>query len=230
MMNMRLLGAGVLAWFVAAAAAAPPQAASGPSSARQAPPSTAEPVAAPLPIVNPAIELKDGALIAALRKGGFVLYMRHGLQIPPTSDVCDKPNLTELGEAQARKVGAALRALSIPIGEVKSSQPCRAQDTARLLALGNVTVTEALNPIGPRPRDDSSAARAQLLAALPPSASNSILVSHVHGGRAKAGWIQLEIAEIIVYRPDGQGGTVPVARIRLEDWDRLVTTSAPPAQ
>jgi hypothetical protein len=191
-------------------------------SRAQTPPSAAPELAAPpLPIVNSADELEDAALIEALRRGGFVLYMRHALQIPPTSDVCDKSNLTEAGEAQARKVGDAVRVLGIPIGAVKSSQPCRAQDTARLLALGKVDVTEELNPLGPRPKDDMSAGRLRLLGKTPQPGTNTILVSHVHGGRDRNDWIQLEIAEIIVYKPDGKNGALPVARIRLEAWENL---------
>jgi hypothetical protein len=198
-----LLALGLLACIVAGANAQAPE---GP----------------PQPVVNSANELKDAALIDALRGGGYVLYMRHALQIPPTSEVCDKSSLTELGEAQARKAGAALRELKIPIGAVKSSQPCRSQDTARLLDLGKVEVTEDLNPIGGAKGVEMLAARKRRLAEAPAARTNTILVSHVQGGRKPEDRIQLEIAEIIVFRPDGKGDSLPVARIRLEAWDDLI--------
>ena len=182
--------------------------------------------APPVPVVDPGVELKGAALVEALRQGGLVLYMRHALQIPPTSEVCDKSNLTEVGEMQARKVGEAIRSLGIPVGAVESSQPCRSRDTARLLAWGKVDVTEDLNPMGPMPKDNMSAARARRLAKAPQPGTNSILVSHVHGGRNKADRIQLEIAEVIVYRPDGKGGAQPLARIRLEAWEDLARHTA----
>lgn len=189
-------------------------------------PAAAEPAAPTLPVVNPADELKDAALVDALRRGGLVLYMRHALQIPPTSEVCDKSNLTDAGEAQARKVGEAIRALGIPIGAVKSSEPCRSQDTARLLALGTAEITKDLNPVGSPRVFDVHPARFRHLSEVPRTGTNTILVSHVHGSRNKADWMQLEIAEIIVYRPDGKGGTLPIARIRLEGWDDLIKRAA----
>ena len=63
-----------------------------------------------LPIVNPANELKGSALLEALRKGGFVLYMRHA-ETGVVTEKCSQSNLTAAGEEQARKVGAALREL-----------------------------------------------------------------------------------------------------------------------
>ena len=78
-----------------------------------------EPPPVILPLVNPADELKGRALVEALRAGGFVLYMRHALQIPPTTEKCDTPGLTPVGEEQARNVGAAIRELKIPIGRLR---------------------------------------------------------------------------------------------------------------
>ena len=103
-----------------------------------------------LPLVDSATELKGAKLVDALRSGGYVLYMRHALQIPPTTEKCETSNLTPVGEEQARTVGAALRELKIPIGQVRSSQPCRNRDTARLLGLGPYEITDDLNPAGLR--------------------------------------------------------------------------------
>ena len=38
----------------------------------------------------------------------------------------------------------------------------------------------------------------------------------------------LQEAEIVVYQPDGNGGTEPVARIPLVEWDNLIKTAAAP--
>ena len=175
-----------------------------------------------LPLVNSAQEMRGKTLVEALRGGGYVLYMRHALQIPPRTTGCAQKNLTAVGEEQARKVGAAIRDLRIPIGVVRSSEPCRNLDTARLLGFGNFEVTEALNPGGMREGFDVHAARFNQLIETPPSGTNLLLVSHIHGSANKAEWMQLEIAEIIVYRPDGKGATTPVARMRLEEWAELL--------
>lgn len=185
---------------------------------------TVAPVAPPL--VNAAQELKGRALVDALRGGGYVLYMRHALQFPPKTTGCEPKNLTPVGEEQARTVGAAIRELKIPIGVVRSSEPCRNLDTARLLGFGAFEVTEALNPGGMREGFDVHAARFKQLIEMPPGGKNTLLVSHVHGSRNKAEWMHLEIAEIIVYRPDGKGATTPVARVRVEGWAELLRVAA----
>ena len=177
-----------------------------------------------LPLVHPADELKGRALIEALRGGGYVLYMRHALQIPPTTEKCDTPGLTPVGEEQARNVGAAIRELKIPIGRLRSSEPCRNRDTARLLGLGEYEISQDLNPVTAREGIDIGVARQQQLAQSPPPGTNTLLVSHVHGSQKKEEWMHLEIAEIIVSRPDGKGAARPVARVRLEGWGELVKT------
>ena len=179
-----------------------------------------------LPLVNAAQELKGRALVEALRGGGYVLYMRHAQQLPPRTTGCELKNLTPVGEEQARKVAAAIRELRIPIGVVRSSEPCRNLDTARLLGFGAFEVTEALNPGGMRVGFDVHAARFKQLIETPPSGTNMLLVSHVHGSMNKAEWMHLELAEIIVYRPDGKGATTPVARVRVEGWAELLRVAA----
>ena len=184
------------------------------------------PVVPILPLVDPATELKGAKLVDALRGGGYVLYMRHALQIPPTTEKCDTSNLTPVGEEQARTVGAALRELKISIGSLRSSQPCRNRDTARLLGVGPYEITDDLNPAGLREGFDVSAARLRQLQEVPPRGTNTLLVSHVHGSLKKEEWMHLDLAEIIVYRPDGKGGTTPVARVRVEGWGELIRFAA----
>ncbi|MCY7386897.1 MAG: hypothetical protein LH481_02350, partial [Burkholderiales bacterium] len=98
------------------------------------------------PIVDPAYELNGAALVEALRKGGFVLYMRHTEAGLP-AEKCDENSLSAVGTADARIVGAALRELKIPIGVVRSSAPCRTFMAGVTLGLGAVEITEDLNPV-----------------------------------------------------------------------------------
>ena len=85
------------------------------------------------------------------------MYMRH-TETGNVTEKCDTTNLSAIGEENARSVGAAMRDLKIPIGAVRSSQPCRCAGTARLLGLGEVDITEDLNPVPPRPGFDIGAA------------------------------------------------------------------------
>ena len=182
--------------------------------------STLPPNVPPYPLVDPSGELKDAELVDALRAGGFVLYLRHTETGRVTRD-CVESNLSPAGEEQAKQIGTALRALKIPIGQFESSEVCRVQDTARLLGLGVVQTNEDLNNMPKRPGHELHAARARRLALPAPRGTNTLLVAHLLNGASPAERISLEIGETIVFRPDGKGGTNPVARIRLTDWAAL---------
>ena len=180
----------------------------------------AVPLAPPPPIVDPALELKGSALVAALRKGGLVLYMRH-TETGVVTEKCEQSNLSAIGETNARAVGAALRELKIPIGVVRSSLACRVADTARLLGLGAVEPSEDLNPVAPREGFDIGAARTRRLNEMPAAGTNTLLVSHLHGSRKKEEWLHLEMGEIIVFKPDSNAPAVPIARVRVAEWMAL---------
>lgn len=194
-------------------------------SAPIAPTSVIVPTPGPLPIVDAAKELKGATLIAALRKGGFVLYMRH-VEAGSPAETCDQNSLSPAGTENARKVGVAIRELSIPIGVVRSSAPCRTHITATTLGLGPVEITEDLNPVAPRPGFDLGAARSARLNEVPPAGTNTILVSHLHGSRNKDEWLHLELGEIIVFRPVVGARAEPIARIPVAKWPRLMVEMA----
>jgi hypothetical protein len=183
------------------------------------PPQPPAPPPSQVPKVDPSKALTGAALVEALRRGGYVMYMRHA-QYRRATEECNEPNLDSIGEEQARKVGAALRERRIPVGVVRVSRLCRAIETARLLEAGPVEVTPDLLP-SKKTEAALHAARRRLLAETPRRGTNTILVSHVHEGEDPNDELRLQLCEIIVFRPDGQGGTVPVARVRPEDWAGL---------
>jgi broad specificity phosphatase PhoE len=91
-------------------------------------------------------------LIDSLKSGGYVLYVRHAktekdyadqLTADPTNCATQR-TLSESGWAQAKAIGAAIAAHNIPIGDVTTSQYCRAWQTADL-AFGHYEKTAALN-------------------------------------------------------------------------------------
>ena len=191
-------------------------------------------------LIPPERELKGVFLLQALRRGGFNLYMRHGqstvgqdgnlLQTPFWWENCAiQRNMSDSGREQARKVGAALRQLKIPVDQVLTAQFCRTRETGHLLGLGPVEVTEDINhQIGQRAGVDINAARFKRLAETPAKGMNHLLVSHTHGSprieeRIMGG---LQEGEIVVYQPDGKGGTEPVARIPLPEWEGLIEAMA----
>lgn len=198
------------------------------------PPVVAQPAQPSL--IDPSREISGAALIAALRKGGFNLYMRHAQSnvgqdqdLASDSDWWKKctmqRNISELGREQARRVGAAMRALRIPIGEVMVSQFCRVRDTGAAMGFGAAEVTEDLNHmIGQRAGTDVNVLRFKRLIAAPDKGRNNLLISHTHASPQKEEQIMqgIQEAEIVVYQPDGRGGVEPVARIAAQGWETLL--------
>ena len=201
---------------------------------------TAVPAAPNLPLIDAAKELKGVVLVQALRKGGFNLYMRHALsnlgqdgnliQTPLWWDNCAiQRNIADAGREQARKVGAAMRDLKIPISQVLTAQFCRTRDTGHAMGLGPIEITEDLNhQIGQRIGTDVNTARFRQLAEMPAKGTNRLLVSHTHGSPKTEERIMgsLQEAEIVVYQPDNKGGSEPIARIPVTEWDNLIKLEA----
>jgi len=192
--------------------------------------------AAPPLLIDPAREMSGATLLAALRKGGFNLYMRHAqANVGHDQDLASDPfwwqkctlqrNISEIGREQARKIGTAIRVLSIPIGAVMASQFCRVRDTGAAMGFGALEVTEDLNHmIGQRAGSDVNILRFKRLVAAPSKGRNNLLISHTHASAQSQEQIMqgIQEAEIVVYQPDGRGGVEPVARIPREEWDSLL--------
>src|SRR5688572_25629745 len=79
-------------------------------------------------------KLSGEALIRELQRGGYVIYFRHGItgnfgeKDVADSDLADctlQRNLSDAGQAQTRAIGAAFKALQIPVGAVYASPYCR---------------------------------------------------------------------------------------------------------
>lgn len=125
-----------------------------------------------------------------LRAGGLVIIMRHErTEVPSRGDDYSRPandcnaqrNLSVAGIAGAAETGVAIRALEWPIGQVLSSEMCRATETARFI-FNRYTVEPRLM------HHDNNAARTVIvsgaemnavLASLPRATDNTVFVSHI---------------------------------------------------
>jgi len=183
--------------------------------------------------------LQDAALLAALRGGGHNLYFRHVAtdwsqhdQLQQAADwrSCDATRMRQLsaqGRDDARAIGAALRRLEVPVGEVLASPYCRTVETARLMELGEVTETiqvmnlRAADYVGGRA---SVVASAQALLASPPPAGNRVIVAHGNVAREATPAYPAE-GEALVFAPDGEGGFMLRGRITVSDWSRLLSVA-----
>lgn len=97
-------------------------------------------------------------------------------------------NLDARGRAQAREIGAAVRAAGVTVDRRLTSQWCRCRDTATLLDLGPVEQLPALNSFfrNPARADRQTAALRHFLFGLPPG-ETVILVTHYVNIRSLTG-------------------------------------------
>ena len=146
-----------------------------------------------LVLLASAANAEPGAeLLAQLREGGYVLFLRHtstdfsqdDSRMKSFEDCATQRNLTDQGRAEARALGEHVKRLKIPIGEVLASPFCRTMEAARL-AFGKARAT-----------------------------------NDVRGGplSAVAGPPYLAEGEIAVVRPEGGEKFSVIARLRLDDW------------
>lgn len=162
-------------------------------------------------------------IVRILRQGGLTLVMRHALtdtaisQRELLSSCATQRNLTVAGREQARAIGRAMRALRIPIGQVRTSPLCRTRDTARL-AFGRATVDRMLVNTGILGTEADDRRRARALRAFvrrPPKAGeNTILVTHSPNILAASGEDTVDEGEILAL---GRGGRL-VGRVKAEQW------------
>lgn len=180
--------------------------------------------------------LQGEALLQALREGGYVILFRHSGTEWSQADrsaaggdwaSCDPARmrqLSETGRRTAERVGAAFRALRIPVGSVASSPYCCCMDTARAFDFGEVEATEDLvNTLVAEQVGGREAIRQGAVARLsriPPEGRNTVLVSH--------GFVFLLVglnrpgeAGSVVLRPGGEGRFEVVAELAADDWVRL---------
>lgn len=163
--------------------------------------------------------LAGSALLAVLREGGFVIYFRHArtdfsqddTHLSNLTDCATQRNLSTEGREQARAIGAAMRALAIPIGEVLSSELCRARETAEL-AFGRATPWPDLTSFGTASSDaeeeERAAALVQLLAIPPEPGTNTVLVGHLFNIQRAVG-ISLAEGEAAIFVSPRSGAATP---------------------
>ena len=168
--------------------------------------------------------LAGSELLAALREGGYVIYFRHAITdfAQTDSDLSDltncatQRNLTAEGRAQARLIGESINALAIPIGEVLSSELCRARETAEL-AFGRATPTPDLSSFATAGSEAEELERIEALRRLlttpPAPGTNTVLVGHQFNIGDAAG-INLAEGEAAVFLPLGtaEGPATPPVR------------------
>ena len=177
-------------------------------------------------------------LISSLKQGGFVLIFRHTATDDSQKDVYPfkfddmsaQRQLSEKGRDMARQIGAAVKDLAIPVGDVYTSRLNRAIEAGKLISGREVKPVDALtdssnasasgmaNPTGANAK--AGQAVRQLVDAPPRAGTNNFLVTHktniADAFGKDAGDVQE--GEAFVYKTSGSGPATFAGRIKIADW------------
>ena len=178
--------------------------------------------------------LAQPAWVTALRSGGYVLVMRHGATHQDQADtaplnlanVTNQRQLNDAGRAKAKEIGAAMKKLGIPVGQVITSQYFRAIETGRLLGFGEpqttADVSEGGQVVTPIENNRRTAAMRKLAGTALPG-TNLLVVTHKPNILDAFGkdWFDVKEGEISIFKPDGAGGYRLVARVQADEWAKL---------
>ena len=134
-------------------------------------------------------------------------------------DCANQRNLTDGGRAQAKKIGEAWRAASLPLGRVLASPYCRTREVAQL-AFGRYERALEVRG-GPGTADDPVRYQplSRLLETAPRPGTNDVISSHGNPFRAlHPGTAYLREGEAAVIRPLPAGGHEVIGRIAWDEW------------
>lgn len=171
-------------------------------------------------------------LIEALKSGGYIIYMRHGITTRKNKNRNKQPidltrcetqrNLTEEGRTQVAHIGAVIKSLNIPIGKVKSSPYCRTKDTAKAV-FGEYEVDDLLAYSMAKLEKESAMLGKYLhdsILAAKDTENNTVFVGHTANLKDGLGiWPKPE-GVVVIFKVE-QGKVVFKGMIKPEDWPTL---------
>ena len=141
-------------------------------------------------------------------------------------DCARQRNLTDQGRDEARRIGAEIKRLGLPIGEVLASPFCRTMETARLM-FGRGQASSAVRGGPARPDSPDRYAELKKLLSTPPAPGTDLVIaSHGNPFAAVAGTPSLAEGEAAIIRPLGAQGFAIVARVRKDEWEKLAPSAS----
>ncbi len=173
----------------------------------------------------------DRQAIEAIQRGGHYIFIRHAMtnrseqdsNPPNLADCSAQRNLTDDGRVQARAMGEAFRALNVPVGLVLSSEYCRAQEHAKL-AFDQAQPEPSLELpdfLAAEKRQSNTEGMLRILATLPPSSTNVVMVAHSPNIRDSVG-IDLPVeGGAVILKPSAGGKPTQVLKVLPGEWTTL---------
>ncbi|MDQ8729496.1 histidine phosphatase family protein [Bradyrhizobium sp. LHD-71] len=185
----------------------------------------------------------DPASFASLKQGGHVIIFRHVATDDSQKDIYPfrfddmkaQRQLSDKGRSAARAIGASLKTLGVPLGEIYTSRLNRAVETGKLLADKDVIPRDELtdsgagsaskmaNPDG----DNEKIGRAirDLVNNAPKAGANNVVVTHKTNVADAFGkdFADVQEGEALVYRP-AASGPVLVVRVKADAWQTDVAS------
>jgi phosphohistidine phosphatase SixA len=183
-------------------------------------------------------------LVQALRAGGYTIHWRHAdadvcadrteLKPAATTDVpgwwkscdasCDTATARQLNDAgrmHAIAIGEAFRSRGIPIGRVLSSEFCRNVTTAELMDFGPPIEQDQGITFFVYDEPNRCAVSYARIAVAPALGTNTAIIGHAGFPSICPILSSLQWSEAAVFRPDGSGDALFIARVPWDQWATL---------
>ena len=169
-----------------------------------------------------------------LRRGGFVLYLRHGYTdnrradrypVVDPDDCSTQRLLSDAGRGLMREVGRSFREARIPVGEILVSPLCRTRESARLAFGDDFRVVESLMYSGNMSSDEKKprlAALRRLLAAPVAPGTNRVLLAHAPNLADLIGFFVKPEGSVVIFAQRGEAGYEYVATLPPALWAELL--------
>ena len=179
-----------------------------------------------------------GSLVSSLKAGGHVIVIRHVATDDSQKDIypfkfddmAAQRQLSEAGREVARQLGAAIKRLGVPIGEVYTSRLNRAVETGKLLAGKDVSPVDELTDSGagsasamanPEGRNAKLGRFLRDLVDTGPKAGlNTFVITHKTNIADAFGkdFGDVREGEALVFKPAVSGAAVLVTRVQAGEW------------
>jgi phosphohistidine phosphatase SixA len=190
-------------------------------------------------LVTPANASEADSTVAALKQGNLVMVLRHMATDDAQADIYPfrfddmkaQRQLSDAGREAARKIGAALKALGIPLGEIYTSKLNRAVETGKLISGKDVQTREELTDSGAGSSSamaNPAAKNAKIRSAIyvlinlgNKAGPNNILVTHKTNIADAFGsqFSDVKEGEAIIFRPVSSGQPNFLGRMLPQQWE-----------